>query len=116
MRPSGPTFWLLDGRVGWQTAFADHVAVDGRIRLAADPAGPLALGATGGTLGDLVLPQVLALSEEGDLYLLLPGELAVARFEPERHAFEPVETVGGARDDARGFVAPQAIAVAGGSL
>lgn len=116
MRPSGPTFWPLDGSVGWRTAFVEGLAVGATVRLAADPAGPLALGSGDGSLGQLALPQGLALSEDGDLYLLRRTDLDVVRFDPERRELVPLPAVGGFGDDDRSFVSPHAIAIAGGSL
>jgi phage tail-like protein len=74
MRPSGPTFWLLDGRVGWRTGSTDGVVTDDRdgLRLAADPDGPLSLASRDGSLGRLVLPERVAIDGSAQLFLLMP--------------------------------------------
>ena len=68
MKPTGPTFWLLDGRNEWGAGLDRHgpvsrgvVAGPSGLSLAADPRGPLGLTWPDGSLGGLVLPRRLAL-------------------------------------------------------
>lgn len=119
MRPKGPTFWLLDGRTGWRTAHAEGVSVGvvSGIRLAADPAGPLALTSADGSLGGLTLPRGMALDDQGTLHLLgLNAPWWVKRFDPAPRRFVSLPEVGGSGRDARQFQAPANIAIAGRNL
>ena len=119
MRPQGQTFFLLDGRTGWRTATAAGVSVGDRagLRLAADPAGPLALTSADGSLGGIVLPLGMALDAEGTLYLLGQTKPGIRRFDAARREFVPLpsigEEVGG---EVRQFRNPSSIAVAGHNL
>ncbi len=116
MRPAPPTFFPLDGRIGWRTDRTDGASVDpaGLLRLAADPAGPLSLTSADGTLGGLTLPDWMALESEGSVYLL--SDSRVLRFDPASRRFEPLPEVGGEGSDARRFRQPSAIGAAGGLL
>ncbi len=139
MRPPTPTFWLLNGSIGWRTAWPCEPddcaqatedcpqpkptfptpAVEGGagIRLAGDPNGPLALTSDDGSLGGLVLPRGMALDPSYLLYLLDFATLEIKRFEPVTASFEPLPSVGGRGSDARHFAADtQSIAVAGNDL
>jgi phage tail-like protein len=85
-----PTFWLLDNTTGWRTGAADGVAVGADLRLRADPAGPFGLAAEDGSLGGLVTPTGIAVSDDGICYLLDPGGTMIRRFDPARGTFVPV--------------------------
>jgi phage tail-like protein len=117
MRPTGPTFWLLDGRTGWRTLAAAGVS-EGRtgLRLGIDPGGPLGFGTADDGLGGLVLPRRIAVDESGTVFLLALPQLRVKRFDPLTRRFQDLPGVGGAGPGARQFARPQAIAVAGGLL
>ena len=117
MRPPGPRFWRLDGRVGWRTATAEHVDVSERpgLHLADEPDGPLGLPTPGGSLGALRLPRRLAL-DGGDVYLLDTDALAVRRFDAATGGFLALPGVGGHGSGPRQFEDPRAIAIAGGYL
>jgi hypothetical protein len=119
IRANEPTFWLLHGRnrcVGERSG----------IRLAAAPAGPLSLMSGDGSLGGLVLPRGMALSEEGTLYMLVREEPGVAgeprrlfqikRFDPATRRFSPLPFVGGKGSAPRQFREAESIAVAGRNL
>lgn len=118
MRPEEPTFWLLNGAVGWRTG--DHpgiaVAEDSGIRLAADPEGPLSLTTEDGSLGGLVLPIGMAFDAERRLYLLDTLTSQVKRYEVEQRAFESLSTIGGEGESARQLQAPSNIAIVGDDL
>lgn len=117
MRPNGPTFWLLNGKTGWRTAYAEEVAdAASGIRLAADPQGPLALECADGSLGGLVLPRGMAFDNRGILYLLGLKEPWIKRFLPETGKFEPLPATGGHGREPRKFHEPVNIAIAGGNL
>jgi phage tail-like protein len=112
MRPTGPTFWLLDGRAGWRTAAADGVvAAAGGLRLAATADGPRGLGDPAGTLGGLRVPPWLAVAG-ADRFLLDPGGGLVRRLGA------PAPVLGG-RDgavDDRSLQVAAAIAARGSEL
>jgi phage tail-like protein len=122
MRPSGPTFWLL-GRNYFgeaQNTLARtgvSVAVSG-IRLAADPdpRGPVGLNSANGSLGGLVLPLGMAFGRDLTLYLLPPGGVSIARFDPRTKGFVALPGMGGAGFEARQFRDPANIAIAGRDL
>ncbi|MCG8353890.1 MAG: phage tail protein [Chloroflexales bacterium] len=118
MRPSEPTSWLLNGHIGWRTATADRVSVgaDAGIRLAADPAGPLALASADGSLGGLTLPRGMALDDSGILYLLGLDEPWIKRFDPATHSFVLLPTIGAQGQEIRQFRQPRNIAIAGRNL
>lgn len=90
-----PGFWLLDDRTGWRTGTSDDIAVGADLRLRADPPGPFGLTAEDGSLGGLVMPTGIAVSDDGICYLLDPGGTVIRRFDPARQAFVPA--LGGPR-------------------
>jgi phage tail-like protein len=118
MQPSEPTSWLLNGQIGWRTAKAKYVTVGEvtGIRLATDPAGPLALSASDGSLGGLSLPRGMAIDDQGLLYLLGLEEPWIKRFDPAVRRFVPLPLVGGAGWHPRQFDSPRNIASAGRNL
>jgi len=116
MRARTAAAFRLDGHIGWRTAFADAVSLGDALRLGADPLGRLSLADADESLGGVVLPRGLAVSEGGEVYLLSANDLAVKRFEAAAGRFVPLPTVGGSADDARGFREPVALAVAGDAL
>jgi phage tail-like protein len=112
-----PTFWLLDGRIGWQTDQRDGVTVGATsgIRLAAEPDGPLAADSPDGSLGGIRLPRGFALDPEGTLYVLVGR--SVLRFDPKLMGFVALPTVGDtAGEGVRNLHQPVDIAIAGKSL
>ncbi len=118
MRPTGPTLWLLDGRTGWHTAHTEGVSVGEQlgIRLAGNPAGPLALTAADGSLGGLTLPRGMTLDSKGTLYLLGLDEAWIKRFHPSTRRFLRLPAVGSRGGEVRKFRDPVNIAIAGRDL
>jgi phage tail-like protein len=118
MRPQGPTFWLLDGRTGWRTAYSDNVSLGARsgMRLMANPEGPLSLKSQAGDLGRLVLPRGMALDDSATLYLLVESRARIKRFDPIKRGFANLPQVGGRGSEARQFESPTNIACAGRNL
>lgn len=116
MRPSGPTFWLLNGATGWRRLHGEGVAEsDGAgIRLAADPNGPLSLNSVDGSLGGLVLPRGMAYDDRGILHLTDGSR--IKRFNPVKQVFEPLPTIGGRGSEAREFDENPQIAIASNDL
>jgi phage tail-like protein len=114
VRPSGPKFWLLDGRAGWRTGGAEHVDVsdEAGLRLAPNRDGPLGLATPGGSLGALRLPRRIALGN-GDLYLLDVDAPAVKRFDPRTRGFVALPAIGGRGPGRRELEDPRSIAIAG---
>jgi len=116
---SGPKFWRIGSPNGWRVrTAATSVAVSDRdgIRLAADPAGPLALGSPDGSLGGLVLPKGMTIDERGRVYLLDPRRARIKRFDAESSAFVDLPSLGGDGTGPREFSRPSAIAIAGRRL
>lgn len=120
MRPQGPTFWQLDGRIGWRSASSNdpaQVSISrSALRLAADPHSPLSLSGGLSSLGGLTLPQGMALNQGSVLYLLDRKRAVIKRFDTETQAFIPLETVGGWGEGARQFRQPTSIACTGHML
>jgi phage tail-like protein len=129
VRPQGAKFWRVGGRAGWSgrtadwsgwTADFDLAVSDAHgLRLAADPHGPLSLGAADGSAGGLVLPRGMAFDDENTLYLLVtagPDAPSIKRFDPESRTFTRLREVGGAGSEVRRFADPQNIAIAGKRL
>jgi hypothetical protein len=133
MRPEGPTSWLLNSRLGWQTASSPSVAAqeraEGEIRLDEIIFRRLRRGSgdkdsdieTDGSLGGLVLPRGMAFDEKKTLYLVDEPKSQILCFEPKPSRpgcwFVPVELQQlGQSDDpnlAGRFCKPHSIAVNG---
>jgi phage tail-like protein len=113
VRPAGPKFWLLDGRIGWRTAEAEGIDLSEEpgLRLADDAEGPLGLATPGGSLGALRLPRRLAL-DGGDVYLLDTDAPAVRRFDPARGEMVALPSIGGRGSGPRELDDPRAVAIA----
>ena len=117
MPSKAPSFWLLDERTDWLGGGeSSDVSVGESIGLAADPDGPLAFSAADGSLGGLTLPRHMAIDDEGIVYLLVPDEAQIKRFEPREGRFEALPAVGGDGRNARQFKRPTAIAITGRDL
>jgi phage tail-like protein len=119
MRPEGPTSWLLDGHIGWRTAWEDGVSVgdSAGIGLAAAPGGPLSLQSAAGDLGGLALPQGIALDRDHRLYILSQRRpWRIRQFDPGTGKFAILPTLGEDGAEVRQFHNPSTIACAGRNL
>ena len=129
MTAQSPTFWPLNGQVdpqvqqtnrgpaGWRVADSVGVAVgQTSIRLAVDPAGPLGFTWPDDSLGGLVLPQGMALTGDGIVYLWSQRQGAIQRFNPATRRFEVVPGLDVAGTGARQFSGPLGLAVLGRDL
>src|SRR5262245_31220815 len=88
--PDDPTWWLLDGRVGWRGARYDAVegGPSGALRLGARPDSGRRLVEASGSLGGLVPPLGVAVDARGEIYLLDRPAAALRRFDRCRCRFE----------------------------
>src|ERR1044071_7796708 len=109
-----PTFYLLNGAVGWRMRDENGQAVGqvNEIRLAGDPNGPLVLNSPDGSLGGLVLPRGVAFDRHGILYLLGRQTPWIKRFDPDAGSFVTLDGIGGDGSEARTFHAPGNIGIA----
>ncbi|MDX1413877.1 MAG: phage tail protein [Candidatus Promineifilaceae bacterium] len=117
MRPTGPTFWQLDGQIGWlsaETERSDLSVSHSGLRLPADAGGPLSLAGNMDSLGGLTLPQGMALTDQFFLYLLVG--YVIKRFDSKEQSFVTLPAVGGQGPNARQFQQPRNIAAVAHSL
>lgn len=122
MRAKGPTFWLLDAS-HWErpenSVSREDVAVDSRgLRLAAakDPNNPLAINSRDESAGQLGLPRGIALDSTNDIYLLDSEDASIKRFDRSSGEFLRLENVGGYGSEARQFIDPSNLSIAGRNL
>lgn len=114
-------FYPLPGRQKWPTAQASHIvdSLSG-LCLQADPAGPLSLASSDGSLGGLAMPQGMAFDPDGMFYLLDRVHQRIRRFEPQlepkQSEFVDVEAFGGMGPDARQFTDAANLAINGCDL
>src|ERR1044072_5497882 len=116
--PHDPTFWLLDGRPGWQEADLEHVEVTARgcLALAPQPGSGRSLGEASGSFGGAKLPAYVALGPDCSVYLLDREHAALKRFDPCQCKFEVVPCLAGAGSGARQLSDAHGIAICGGNL
>jgi phage tail-like protein len=115
--PNDPTFWLLNGRFGWQAAELDDVAIAG------DNLGLLIIPGTGrlltepsGSFGGLVPPGNAAVAADGSLYLLGLSAAQLKRFDPCDCRFNTVPCLGGPGTGPRQLQDPHGIGICSGNL
>lgn len=125
MRPTSPTFWLLDGPTGWRTLTATgtrlvHDVRAGKlsgIRLSAVEGGRLTFQGNEDSLGCLALPRHLAIDTRlADIYLLSLTDLSIKRFSPQTKRFQTLPSIGGPGQGIRQFQDPQNITIAQNNL
>ncbi|MFN8451280.1 MAG: hypothetical protein U0521_22535 [Anaerolineae bacterium] len=134
--PDGELSLLLCEQLGWRGGLAldgaplpaRGIATGEKLRLTADPRGPLALTSADGSLGRLRLPRGMALDANLTLHLLTERpcdsgtDTAIWRFDAARQRFERLPEVGGcvpnddSLPDARQFHAGSAVAILGKAL
>ncbi|MFN8564820.1 MAG: phage tail protein [Anaerolineae bacterium] len=134
--PDGELSLLLCEQLGWRGGLAldgaplpaRGIATGEKLRLTADPRGPLALTSADGSLGRLRLPRGMALDADLTLHLLTERpcsggtDAAIWRFDATRQRFERLPEVGGcvpnddSLPDARQFHAGSAVAILGKAL
>src|SRR4051812_37961973 len=89
--PQGPTYWLLDGRVGWrggESAGEGLVTGLAGIELGPRPEGELDLADPAGTLGGLRPPTGVQVAADGTVLVLANDGDVIRAF--RRDCFVPV--------------------------
>ncbi|HZY71764.1 MAG TPA: phage tail protein [Edaphobacter sp.] len=115
--PDDPTFRLLNGRVGWNAAELDGVAIsDDRLGLLVLPGSGRLLTEPSGSFGGLVLPGNAALAPDGSIYLLDVQAGQVRRFDPCDCRFNPLPCLGGLGTGPRQVKDPRGIGICLGNL
>lgn len=125
--PHDPTFWLLNGRVGWRIAsfpggtmgLTDLEIEPGTssVTLARLPDSGRLLLEPGGSFGGLTLPANVAMTLEGSLYLLDRRTATLKKFDPCECRFFVVPCFGGIGAEARQLNADhRGIGFCGGNL
>lgn len=116
--PHDPLSWLLDARTGWQAAQLDGIEIapsDQSLALT-----PIAdsgrLTESGRGFGGLRLPSSMALSPDGDLFLLDNQSGALKRFDRCQCQFDVVPCTAGLGDTPRQVMSPGGIAIGRGNL
>lgn len=97
MADQEPTFWRIDSRLGWHTASVQDVAAGEINGLRLDAArqngrgvGPFSLDWKDGSLGATLLPKGMAVSADGQFFLVDPAESLVKRYDAHQQAFVPL--------------------------
>jgi len=115
--PNDPTWWLLNGRVGWHAAKLDNVAIAGDdLGLLIVPGSGRLLNEASGSLGGLVLPGNAARAADGSLYLLDTQAGELKRFDPCDCRFQTVPCLGGLGIGPRQLQDPHGIGICSGNL
>src|SRR5258708_1800706 len=115
--PNDPTFWLLNGRVGWQAAELDDVAIAGdNLGLLIIPGSGRLLTEPSGSFGGLVPPGDAAVAADGSLYLLDLSASQLKRFDPCDCQFNTVPCLGGPGTSPRQLQDPHGIGICSGNL
>lgn len=115
--PNDPTFRLLNGRVGWQAAELDNVAISSdHLGLLVLPGSGRYLTEPSGSFGGLVLPGNAALTPDGSLYLLDAQAGQIKRFDPCDCQFNKLPCLGGLGTGTRQLQGPHGIGICSGNL
>jgi phage tail-like protein len=115
--PNDPTWWLLNGRVGWHAAELDDVAIaSDDLGLLIVPGSGRLLNEASGSFGGLMLPGNAALAADGSLYLLDAQAGQLKRFDPCDCRFQAVPCLGGIGTGARQLQDPHGIGICSGNL
>src|SRR5947209_19716550 len=115
--PNDPTWWLLNGRVGWHAAELDDVAIAGDdLGLLIVPGSGRLLTEVSGSFGGLALPGNAAQAADGSLYLLDAQAGQLKRFDPCDCGFQTVPCLGGIGTGARQLQDPHGIGSCSGNL
>lgn len=109
--PHDPFTLLLGGRLGWPQLDASVPSGDGSLRLPRFPGSLRRLTEASGSFGGLRAPNTVAVSDTGDIWLLVPGEPTLLRFDPCDCGFAEVPCFGSGELDR-----PSGIAFAAGHL
>ncbi len=94
IRPVQPTFWRLDGAIGWQLSPHSHDisydAAAGGLRLGDENATAILPTEPGGTFGGHTRPTGLAVGPDGRLFLADPHNHVILTYTPHAAAFSPL--------------------------
>jgi phage tail-like protein len=96
--PHDPTWWLLNGRVGWRAAELSRLEStrgDGSLTLAVIPHSGRNLAEDSGSFGGLTVPGHVAIGPTGDIYLLDPEQRQLKHFDRCECRFRVVPCFGG---------------------
>ena len=115
--PNDPTWWLLNGRVGWHAAELDDVAITGDdLGLLVVPGSGRLLNEPSGSFGGLLLPGNAAVGADGGVYLLDAQSGKLKRFDPCDCQFNAVPCVGGFGKGPRELQDPHGIGISSGNI
>jgi len=115
--PNDPTWWLLNGRVGWQAAELDKVAItNDRLGLLVVPGSGRLLNEPSGSFGGLVAPGNVAVAADQSIYLLDGQAGRLKRFDPCACHFLTVPCLGGIGSAPRQVQGPHGIGISTGNL
>ena len=116
--PYDPTWWLLDGRVGWRAGERQSVEIDGggALVLAPRPGTGRLLTEASGSFGGVVLPANAVAGADGSIYLLDRADGHLKRFDPCACRFDPVPCFGGPGSGPRELRDPHGMALCAGNL
>ncbi len=115
--PNDPTFWLLNGRVGWQAADLDKVAItDDRLGLLVIPGSGRILTEPSGSFGGLVPPGNVAVAADQSIYLLDCQAGLLKRFDGCGCQFLTVPCIGGVGSAPRKVQGPHGIGICTGNF
>src|SRR5581483_10116365 len=115
--PNDPTFWLLNGRVGWQAAELDNVSVtDDRLGLLVVPGSGRLLTESSGSFGSIVSPGNVAVGPDQSIYLLDCTAGKLKKFDGCSCQFLTVPCLGGIGTGPRQVQSPHGIGISSGNL
>jgi phage tail-like protein len=115
--PHDPTFMLLNGRVGWQAAQLDHLAITGDdLGLLVIPGSGRLLTEPSGSFGGIVSPGNVAVAPDGGIYLLDQARAQLKRFDACACQFNTVPCLGGSGTGPRQLQDPHGIGICSGNL
>ena len=117
--PHDPTWWLLDGRVGWRGALLEKVEVTPAcctLSLRPVPGSGRSPLEPSGSFGGVTLPSNMAFGPDGQLYLLDAGSAELKRFDSCECAWKTVPCFGGRGAGARQLDGAHGIGVCSGNL
>jgi len=117
--PNDPTWWLLDGRVGWRKGTLNQTSLTrcgACLSLDFLPATGRSLAEPTGSLGGLVPPANVALSADGGVYLFDQADGLLKRFDPCKCQLRTVGCFQGTEIAGRKLSGVTGIAIANGKL
>jgi phage tail-like protein len=115
--PNDPTWWLLNGRVGWHAAELDDVVITGdKLGLLIVPGSGRLMNEPSGSFGGLVPPKNVAMAADQSLYMLDSHAGVLKRLDACDCQFQNVPCLGGVGKAARQVQDPHGIGICSGNL